>query len=252
MAEINEAQRAYWLSWKERLLPDLEKHVTDHFDIYCYPGLYASKQMGEIMEARENAYIKISGVLAIDFDTRITLLLFDDAQTKYHETGHTGNGWAYETTMIEIYNESVKVSPFHELTHVLTDNTLGLPPAMFQEGLAVYICELFENRINRPSINSRVHQLFKENQLFSFSELLKLETIGSSVSRPKISYAQSGSVIKYMFESLGKDKFILLYSLLHNGSSDIVCDGNVALIYEFFNKSIEELEQDWLMQLTYQ
>ncbi|MCL2285492.1 MAG: hypothetical protein FWC32_03915, partial [Firmicutes bacterium] len=191
---------------------------SPHFNVYCQPGSTAESEIDTILSQREQAYQHIAEYLGYKQELTVDLYLFEDAEEKRKITGHTGAGWAYGTSMIEVYNSDVKVNPYHELVHVMADTVYGNTVSAFSEGLAVYLCNLFDNAaamdvINAP-YNGLVKQFYQNNELFIIKELLSFQ-IGSAESKPGISYRQAASFIEFLIKKLGKDTFFGLYKTIN-------------------------------------
>jgi hypothetical protein len=122
------------------LLPRLEHRTTPHFDIYYAASSSAARDIDRIAEQRESGYQAINSFLGAVEGPRIRLIFFADADTKAVWAMHQGDGMAYGTTIIEVYNDVVQLDPFHEVTHILT-GPAGSPPAILEEGFAVYMSE---------------------------------------------------------------------------------------------------------------
>lgn len=93
------------MTWPQRLLPQLQKVSTEHFDFYYYDDSYAQKTIKEIVKTREDGYKKICDYTELETNQRISTIFFNDFATKAIETGHRGKGAAFDTTVIEEYNE---------------------------------------------------------------------------------------------------------------------------------------------------
>jgi len=89
--------------------------------------------------------------------------------------------------------------------------------------------------------------LHREGHLLPLSELLRFEEIGPPDTYPEVSYPQAKALVRYMHETLGHDRFIALYRALRTGGE--AYDHNLLTIERCFNKSIDQLERDWLAQL---
>jgi len=138
--KISHIDRRHGGDWQARLLPKMQKRVTEHFDIFYYKGSTAEKEIDKIAERRDRGFREICRFLGKDSDVRLRMILFADGATKYSHTGHLGTGWAFGNTVVEIYNDKQKLNPYHETAHILTE-PYGSPPALFNEGFAVYISE---------------------------------------------------------------------------------------------------------------
>jgi len=233
------------------LLPRLEHRATPHFDIYYIAGSSAARDIARIAEQRESGYRAISEFLGATASPRIRLIFFEDAGTKTAWTWHQGNGLAYGTTIVEIHNQSVQLDPFHETTHILA-GPLGDPPAIFDEGLAVYMSE----RLGAPPLKglgggdasayARVRELKAEGKWIPLAELLTYQDIGSAESQPLVSYPQAGAFVKFLVDAYGKEKLLAAYKELHKSGDSAVQQQNVAALERICGKPLPELNREWL------
>jgi len=222
---------------------------TEHFNFYYFSNSFAEKDLDNIVTQREKAYKDISLFLNIVEDISIDLYLFNDAETKEAETGHRGIGWAFNNVMVEIYNENEKCHPYHELVHIIAVKNFGFTVSFLNEGLAVYISNYFMNTDFGDYIHHNIHEKvahhYKENELFSLKEMFSLQ-IGNSLSKPPISYPQSGLIVEFLYKKLGKEKFFDLYKALYSDYSE---EGIIANIMEFekhCNMTIGQANKEWL------
>ncbi|UCG59840.1 MAG: hypothetical protein JSU70_10030 [Phycisphaerales bacterium] len=237
-------------SWQERLLPKMRKRVTEHFDIFCYKGSTADKEIEKIAEQRERGFREICTFLGKDSDVRIRMILFEDGATKYSETGHQGAGWAFGNTVVEIYNEKQKLDPYHETTHVLM-RPYGSPPALFNEGLAVYMSERLGAHAldamggGESSVYERVRELRSKNQWIPLEELLTYTEIGSGKTNPPVAYPEAASFVKFLVETYGKERFLKAYGTLRNSDDKATQQQNVTALKGIYGKSLRELKNEW-------
>lgn len=229
-----------WMSWPERLLPKMQTISTEHFDFYFDRGSYAEKNMEHIIQVREEGYKRICEFLQLDTDQRICTVFFNDLATKAFETGHRGKGAAFDTTIIEVYNEEIQAHPFHETVHILS-NPLGFPPALFFEGLAEYL------EIALAGENSLELFIELENQILSLKgakdwipikDLIKYTDIPGP-SPAHVSYPEAAAFVKYLLETYGLQKFKECYSGLVN--SDIEQLKNMDSLEAIYGKSLDIL-----------
>lgn len=191
----------------------LPVRTTEHFNIYYYPNSVAEKEIEHITTQREKAYEDISMFLNAAANSHVDLYLFDDAAIKETETGHRkdGAGWAFDNVMVEIYNETIKCHPYHELAHIIATDVLGYTISFLCEGLAVYLSNFFLNTDFGDQVNYNIHEktvhYYAENNLFSLKELFSIQ-IGASGSRNLISYPQAGVIFEYFLNSYGKEKVL--------------------------------------------
>jgi len=236
--------------WQTRLLPKMRKRITKHFDIFCHKGSTAEKAIEKIAEQRERGFREICRFLGKDSDVRIRMILFEDGATKYLHTGHQGAGWAFGNTVVEIYNEKQRLDPYHETTHVLM-RPYGSPPALFNEGFAVYISErlgshaLAAMKGRESSIYECVRELSGKGELIGLEELLTYTEIGSGETNPPVAYPEAASFVKFLIERYGKERFLKAYRTLRNSSDKATQQQNVKALEKIYGKSLDELKTEW-------
>jgi len=233
------------------LLPRLQKRSTPHFDIYYSTGSSAARDIAKIAEQRDLGYQAIIAFLGATGGPRIRLIFFEDANTKAVWAMHQGDGMAYGTTIIEVYNDVVQLDPFHEVTHILTGPT-GSPPAILEEGFAVYMSE----HLGAPPLKSlgggdlptyeRVRQLGAQSKWIPLAELLTYTDIGSEQSQPLIAYPEAGAFVKFLVDTYGKDEFLAAFKELRNSDDRGVQQQNVAALERICGRPLPELNRAWL------
>jgi hypothetical protein len=236
--------------WQARLLPKMRKRTAKHFDIFCFKGSTAEKEIDKIAERRDRGFREICRFLGKDSDVRIRMILFEDAATKYSHTGHQGAGWATGNMVVEIYNEKQKLNPYHETAHILT-GPYGSPPALFNEGFATYISERWGSNTlaamggGESSIYERVRELNGKGELIPLEELLTYTEIGSGRSNPTVAYPEAASFVKFLIDTYGKDKFLKAYRTLRRSGDKSVQQQNVEALQGIYGKSLDELKNEW-------
>jgi hypothetical protein len=239
-----------WQNWEERLLPTMEKRSTKHFDIYYFKGSTAAREIDKIAEQKDKGFEEICKFLGTDSDLRIRLVLFEDGRTKHAETGHQGRGWAYGSTIVEVYNDREQLDPYHETTHILM-RPFGNPPALFNEGFAVYMSErlgafaLDDLGGGQSSIYERVRELKSKGEWIDLEKLITFNEIGSHESRPPVAYAEAASFVKFLIDKYGKDKFFRAYSELKNSNNKIVHWTNKMALQNIYGKQLSDLQEEW-------
>jgi hypothetical protein len=240
--------------WEERLLPRMEVRRTEHFDIYYAPSSTAARRIEEIVAEREKGFAGLGDFLASGGPPRIRLVLFEDSATKFYETGHQGLGWAYGDTMVEVFNETERLDPFHELVHVLAAD-LGAPPAAFSEGLAVYLAErmgadaLANLGGGKAKVAERAAEIRRAGGWIGLETLLAFREIGSAESRPDAAYPEAGAFIGYLLDRFGRDKVLEAYRRLKDPDTPTEIESNRRAFAAIFGLAPSALEADWLRTL---
>jgi hypothetical protein len=90
----------------ERRLATMQNRTARHFDIYFKKNSTAERDIDKIVAERDSGYDEICKFLGIKPNIRITLVFFEDMQSKRDETGHQGVGLARGTSIVEVYNKT--------------------------------------------------------------------------------------------------------------------------------------------------
>jgi prepilin-type processing-associated H-X9-DG protein len=236
--------------WENRILPKMQKRSTAHFDIYYPKDSTAARDIDRIARQMDDGFRQICQFLGRDFNVRIRMVFFEDKQTKHRATGHQGVGWAYGNTVVEVYNAEEKLDPYHETTHILM-GSLGGPPALFNEGFAVYISEKLGVRAmeglggGKATIYQWVRELKTKGDWIELPQLLSFTEIGPAKSRPLVSYPEAASFVKFLIDTYGKDKFLQAYQTLPNSDDKTTQEENVRQLEQICGKPLQTLQQQW-------
>lgn len=236
-------------------LDAFEEHRSKHFEVYCWKGSLCAKEIDKIIETREAGFGAISELLAVHYTGNIRLVFFPDEETKKKETGHTGAGWAFSNIIIEVYNETTKLDPYHELAHILSGQ-IGEPPALFNEGFAVYISEKLGADALRylgspgKKVDDVTRALLAKGALIPLDELLSFTDIGPEESKPPISYPEAASFVKYLLDSQGPERFRRAFRELHNSGDAEMLRKNKEALSVIYGKAFSQVQGQWLNSLN--
>jgi hypothetical protein len=129
-----------------------------------------------------------------------------------------------------------EVTVIHELTHVLvghfTFSCLGFIPQWLNEGLAVYS----EGPLD-PQLKDALDKAVENNTLLSVRSISG--SFAEERDKVDLSYAQSGSLVKFLIETYGQQKMTELLSALRDG---LTLDQALQQTYEF---DVDGLEDAW-------
>ena len=231
-----------------------QEYSSEHFRIYYFPASIAARDHNSIAAQREAAFRKISELLGLADPDPVRLFFFPDGETKEHDTGHMGVGWAFDRTIVEVYNEQTKLDPYHELTHILAGR-LGEPPALFNEGLAVYVSELLGadalKTLGSPGmkVDEAVVAHRKAGKFIPLERLFAFTDIGTDETQPTISYPEAASFVKFLIAKFQLEKFRQAYKSLENSDDPATVDKNQQTFRGIFGKLPSELEPGWLNNL---
>jgi hypothetical protein len=239
-------QSREWLLNKDSVFTSIS---SEHFNLYSFDGHLSKKTRLVILKERESAYQEISNFFGIKPKLTINIFLFNNEQFKYNLTGHKGIGWGFENNIVEVFNDSVRLDSYHELAHVL-GYTQNKPPALIDEGTAVYLSQLFGDKafsrlIGYPtkSINEILLLLNKKEGLINISTLLSSDEIGNS-NKAVLEYCTSASFVEFLIKEFGKQKFLELYKSLSNSNIAM----NKMIFEKIYHLKFSQIEYEWTKQ----
>lgn len=228
---------------------------TEHLDIYASKGSVAEAEITRIAAEREEGLRNVASLLDTRPKGRVRLVFYADGVSKTRDTGHIGVGVARGDTIVEILNAETRLNPFHELTHVLASQ-VGNPPALFREGFAVYVSErlgskaLDEFGYPGATIDETACRLVRNGRATPLRQLFRYEEIGSETTQPRVAYPLSASVVKYLIEVSGLDRFRKAYGSLLNGDDPDRVKRNERTFTEIFGQSLDDVERAWQGRLS--
>ncbi|MEN6371493.1 MAG: hypothetical protein ABFD64_05710 [Armatimonadota bacterium] len=241
--------------WLRLVLAKTLTFNTQHFEVHYYKNSTAERELDSLAQAREQGYTQIVeflGIPGLSDDCKILLFLFEDMKTKLLDTGYIGHGFAEGRIIGEIYNKESRLDPYHETIHILM-SPYGEPPAILNEGIAVYMSELFGGTSvlhhflggrDQP-LYARVRDLKQKGDWISLKELLTYPEIGPEESRPMISYVEAGAFVKFLIETFGKDKFLDAFKKLANPKDPQIHRQNKEELERVYGCTLQKLESDW-------
>lgn len=238
------AQDKSWLKQNNSLFVN---HSSKHITIYYYDGSLSQSETEQILNIRELAYHLIANYFKIEEKIQVNIYLFPDEKTKLKVTGHKGYGWAFENNIVEVYNDEIRVDPYHELVHII-GNKIAKPDALIDEGIAVHLSQKYgQNPFSKilgypdKSINQILKILLKNNSRIPLKKLFGYKNIGEA-KNGKLAYCQSGSFVNFLIGKYGKKKFLELYASYGN-NDELSAAEKFESIYGF---SLEAAENRWI------
>jgi hypothetical protein len=232
-------------------LDRFDSRAARHITIYALPGMLSPEQLDAIAAERDGAIAEVSRLLDVRPPPGLTLVLYPDAASKTADTQHIGAGMARGNTLAEIFNDSVRVDPFHEIAHAVSGQ-LGWAPAWLNEGFAVYASEylgadaLALQGSRGKTVDQAACELRRAGALFSVADLIHLPDIGSDESRPHVSYAQAASFTAFLAQRFGLQALRNAYATLSPVASS---DENEAAFAEAFGVGTGEAARWWSARL---
>jgi hypothetical protein len=223
---------------------------TAHLDVYAWKGSAAARDIRRIGEEREAALEEVARELEVPFMGRLRLVFYPDSATKTGETGHVGAGWAWGSTVVEIYGEVERLDPYHEIAHVVA-RELGQPPALLSEGYATYVSERLGADalalLGHPgrTVDDAACDNIRAGMLIPLDTLIRFTEIGSAASNPSVAYPEAASVVKHLIEQYGVEAFRDAYASLRSGDDSATAGANVAALDRLYGRSLGQLEREW-------
>ena len=236
-------QERKWLLNKDSVFTSIS---SEHFNLYSFDGHLSKKIKVDILNERESAFQEISNFFGIKPNLTINIFLFRNEQLKYNLTGHKGIGWGFDNNIVEVFNDSIRMDPYHELAHVL-GYTINKPPALIDEGTAVYLSQLygdkaFSKMIGYPtkSINEILLLHNKKEGLITILTLLSYDEIGNS-NKFVLEYCTSASFVDFLIKEFGKQKFLELFKSLSNTNRA----RNEIIFEKIYHLNVNQIEYEW-------
>jgi hypothetical protein len=228
---------------------------TAHLTLLAAPGTAAARDLRKIATEREAAVKTIADVLGTNFDGRIRMVFYPDSATKTRAIGHVGMGLAFNRNIVEIYSDSQRLDPFHEVTHIVAEGQ-GDPPAAFSEGLATYMTERLGadalEHLGHPGVKIRpvACELLRGKRLIPLDSILHYTDIGSTGTYGDISYPEAASFVQFLVEKRGVAQFRDAYRRLVSSNDPAQWRTNESVLRGIYGLSIQELEREWLTSLS--
>lgn len=206
--------------------------TTDTVIFYYEKGSTAEKNIDEIERTTLNDIRKLLTMMGVEnYNDCITYFLVESRQRMNELIGHEINAGAIprQNSVYAVYGE-VKAIGMHEFNHVIAHNILGNPSEKWlSEGFAIYS----DDKWDSYDLHSLSKYFFEKGKIISLSELTK----NFDSYDERITYPQSGSLVKYIIGKYGFDKFKKLWN-----------DGNDG-IETIYGKSISSLENEWIEEI---
>ena len=223
---------------------------TEHFEVFAWRGSAGARQLAAIAERRELALRRIAELFAVPFAGRIRLVLYPDSATKTSQTGHVGSGFASGRTIIEIFNDSMQLDPYHEVAHIVAGER-GSPPALLDEGFAVYVSQSLGadalKYLGAPgkTVTQVVCGYLRSNELIPLNRLFRFTDIGSDSTLPSIAYPEAASVTAFLIEQYGIERFRDLYARLRNTTNAVELRHNEEIFEATYGRDIAAIDRAW-------
>jgi hypothetical protein len=203
---------------------------SQELTIYYQPDSWADKNIENVRQRVTNHFNSVKSFVDIrSYNQRLHLFIVESRGQMKLLVGHETNGSAfYKTnTVTGIASEkSNSIYSNHELFHVVAMNLWGVPDIWINEGMAVYS----DNKWHGHDLHQLAKYLADNNRLVSLDRLLKDFRKVDDL----ISYPLTGSFVKYLDETYGRDTVIMIWK------------SKAKNLKKLTGKTIKELETDWL------
>lgn len=217
-------------------------------EIWAWKGSLAEARLEATAGERMRSLEATEELLDVRAPERIRLVFYPDQATKLEDTGHRGVGLARDSTLVEVYNDSVRMDPFHEMVHVL-GAAAGDPPPLLGEGLAVYVSESLGGDalefLGAPGLSpDRVTcRVAGTSEFVPLDELLTLDNIPGDSARAVREYAEAGSFVKHLIEGRGLERFRQAYGIVPGQDG---AEARRESLRALYGTGVRELEREWL------
>lgn len=235
---------------------DFKEERSTHFIVYYKDGV-DKEFIKDIINTAEGYYEEIASNL--DFrrynfwlwDERAKIYIFPDKNSYQKETNQpdwSGGCASYREKKIWTYPHAAgffdSILP-HELGHIIFREFVGFEnniPLWFEEGVASY-----QEKSKRYAAASIVKESMSKNQLLTIDNLSNIKQPSDIVNSEtaEIFYAESVSIIYFLINHFGKDRFAILCQNLKKSRTL-----NIALQNTYFSvMNAEDLYKQWLRSL---
>jgi hypothetical protein len=205
-----------------------------------------------IATSRAHAVAELSQMLDVRPPPGLTLVFYPDAGSKTADTHHVGTGMAKGVTLAEIFNDSVRLDPYHEIAHAVAAQ-LGWAPAWLSEGFAIHATErLGEDALAQLGPPGRTADqaacgFQRAGELLPTAELLRLDDIGPTESRPHVTYPQAASFLGFLVDSFGLPALRQAYASLSPAHTE---EENDAAFVRAFGVTVDAADRLWRARLA--
>lgn len=204
--------------------------ATAHMNLRYESGSYAEARIDKLAQHQERAFARNVSLLGVDrYETKTDVFVVESLARMKALVGEETDGIAFPSTNVAvfIYSESIDASGAHELMHVMAVNVWGKGPKLWlMEGLAVYA----DDEWHRYPLHNLSNFLRQQNKLIALEDLIS----DFDEYDDMITYPQSASFVKFIYERYGREKLRELWQ-----------KGSAKNIRKAMGKEIEALETEW-------
>jgi hypothetical protein len=209
--------------------------------IYYYSG--SDDEAQEMLQTASETIQSMSDLLGADIDFPIKVWLYDNVEdmrpalmrrSETYESSVVTAGVRVATDTVLVLGNASFDTLKHELTHVVTaaagEGPFGKMPAWLDEGTAVY------GQGDPGGFEGAVRQAIDRGNVFSVRQITSTPGDPSGVN---LFYGQSWSLVKYLNDTYGPEKFAQLFAEIKGGKR---IDAALEAVYGFDQ---DGLDNEW-------
>jgi hypothetical protein len=229
-----------------------DRYETPNLEIFAVKGMFSPVELEELASVREAAVDELSRLLDVQPPPGARLVFYPDAASKTADTHHVGAGMTRGTTIVEIYSDSVRLDPYHELAHIMSGQ-IGWAPAWLNEGFAVFASEHLGadalGQLGSPgrTVDEATCGFHRAGELLPLMELLRLPDIGPQETRPNVAYAQAASFVGFLVQRFG---FPALRDAYASMSPMAPAEANDEAFARAFGVTVQQANASWVERLN--
>jgi hypothetical protein len=233
------------------VLDRFDRRAMPQLTVYAIRGIFSAEQLDSVATSRAQAVLELSRMLDVQPPPGLTLVFYPDGASKTADTHHIGAGMTRGVYLAEVFNDSIRLDPFHEIAHAVSGQ-LGWAPAWLSEGFAVYTSEYLGAdalaQIVSPgtTVDHATCELRRAGELLPIADLMLLHDIGLEESRPHVSYPQAASFTAFLVRRFGWPALRNAYASLSPMGS---AEENEAAFVRAFGVSSEEAAGLWMAHI---
>jgi hypothetical protein len=205
---------------------------SEHFVYYAQP----SQSIPDwAVKLHETTYTKVTQLFPVTGAPKIQYYKYRSQTDLEQVFGRSRKGYAYQTNEGSIVHSVYSCHP-HEVIHAVT-YSIGRPPALFEEGLAVAYDWRFA--LEEGEVHALARGKLLQQKLFPLRSILT--TRGFEAYNSITAYVEAGSFVKYLIDTYGPDKMRSLFTLpRHSDLREIE-----AAFQGAYSQSLSEMESGW-------
>jgi len=230
-----------------KIFSQWKKHESKHYVFFYLPESLAEKEITEIVKTQEAGFKRILDFLKVKAPKqKIKYYLYPNRKIKKELMGDDWYAQAiyHNFTVHLLYTKKIKPLEAHEDTHLLS-LPWGLAIGFFQEGLAEYLTG--HNWHGQPH-EILVKKSLKKNILPDFKIMFSHKNWADLDDKNVLAYyCYAGSMVKFMLEKFGRNKFKKFYQNLNREYSQIK---NIRIFKDVYKMTPVEMQRRWMSQIN--